>query len=223
MLTLVRLPSNNPERKKRKLDDPDVHALVNHEVNCSWVGLYYDKVQTLISMVDPLFVIEVGVAYGYHAKHILKANSGIEYVGVDPFVVGYGVDDPFQRDVADLFESGPQEAMDRLYSAVTATLQHHWPGRSRLIRESSVEASKAYGEDSVPFLFLDGDHTYDSVLKDLRAWWPKISKGGILVGDDFAWGEVASAVSDFCGEISVNCFTVGSPTNEHLTFYLVKP
>jgi len=34
-------------------------------------------------------------------------------------------------------------------------------------------------------IHLDAGHDYDSVSSDLRAWWPLLSPGGLLVGDDY--------------------------------------
>ena len=39
-------------------------------------------------------------------------------------------------------------------------------------------------KESIDFMFIDGDHRYSQVTKDINAWWPKIRKGGILCGHD---------------------------------------
>lgn len=50
---------------------------------------------------------------------------------------------------------------------------------------------------------VDGGHDYHSVMSDLRVWWPMISEGGILLGDDYhplgidVWPEVRAAFHDF--------------------------
>ena len=31
----------------------------------------------------------------------------------------------------------------------------------------------------------DALHTYEAVLADLRAWWPRLRRGGLLSGDDY--------------------------------------
>jgi Methyltransferase domain len=50
-------------------------------------------------------------------------------------------------------------------------------------------------------LHLDGAHDYNSVRCDLGAWWPLISPGGILIGDDYyrngAWPGVRRAFDEF--------------------------
>jgi len=35
------------------------------------------------------------------------------------------------------------------------------------------------------FVFIDADHTYESVKKDILAWYPKVKKGGIIAGHNY--------------------------------------
>lgn len=48
---------------------------------------------------------------------------------------------------------------------------------------------------------IDASHEYDDVVADLRAWWPRVRCGGILMGDDYArasnWPGVRRAVDEF--------------------------
>jgi len=170
---------------KFELSDEDL--LLSHEESCSWPALYYDKIQSLIELITPSRILEIGVAYGYHARHILSKNRGSEYVGIDPYVAGYDDEDLFSKDVATLFHSVPDEAMDRLYGAVFGGLKRDFGNRASIYREESVAASKRFENSSLPFVFVDANHRYEAVFEDLEAWWPKISPGGVLCGDDFLW------------------------------------
>lgn len=49
----------------------------------------------------------------------------------------------------------------------------------------SVLASKKFPNKSLDIVFIDGDHSYKQVIKDIDAWLPKIRKGGIIAGHDF--------------------------------------
>ncbi|MBS6829563.1 MAG: class I SAM-dependent methyltransferase [Desulfovibrio sp.] len=42
-------------------------------------------------------------------------------------------------------------------------------------------------EDSVDFLFLDGDHSYEGVKTDIEAWFPKLRSGGVIAMHDIGW------------------------------------
>ena len=68
------------------------------------------------------------------------------------------------------------------------------------IKMNSIDASKLFPDESIDFLHLDASHDYENVMKDLKAWFPKIKKGGVISGDDFdikAWAGVVHAVADF--------------------------
>ena len=64
----------------------------------------------------------------------------------------------------------------------------------------SVAASKLYQDNSVDFVFIDGDHRYEMVLKDIESWFPKVKIGGIIAGHDYAWSkDVRRAVHEYFG------------------------
>jgi hypothetical protein len=52
-------------------------------------------------------------------------------------------------------------------------------------------------------IHLDGAHDFNSVSADLRAWWPLLAPGGLLVGDDYfttgVWASVRDAFDTFFG------------------------
>ena len=60
-----------------------------------------------------------------------------------------------------------------------------------------VVADNASDDGSVDLLYLDGNHSYNEVIKDLNAWLPKIKDGGSIIGDDWTWKTVKKAVLDF--------------------------
>jgi len=56
---------------------------------------------------------------------------------------------------------------------------------------------------------LDAAHDYESVIADLRAWWPVVASGGILIGDDYypdglGWPGVLKAFDEFFGELGIS-------------------
>lgn len=68
------------------------------------------------------------------------------------------------------------------------------------IRKDSYLAADDYADNSVDFVFIDGDHTYEGCKKDILAWLPKMKKNSVLAGHDYAWHEpVRRAVADVFG------------------------
>jgi hypothetical protein len=66
------------------------------------------------------------------------------------------------------------------------------------IRESSLNASRLFEDNSLDFVFIDADHDYDSVISDIQAWFPKMKSNSIIAGHDYTWyPEVRRAVNTF--------------------------
>jgi predicted O-methyltransferase YrrM len=54
------------------------------------------------------------------------------------------------------------------------------------------------GNTQVDFVYIDGDHSYESTIADMERWWQLLSPHGILAGHDFnCWGGVERAVQEF--------------------------
>ena len=53
------------------------------------------------------------------------------------------------------------------------------------IKKNSWDASNDFEDESVDFIFIDADHKYESVVKDIQSWLPKLKKGGMMSGHDF--------------------------------------
>jgi len=67
------------------------------------------------------------------------------------------------------------------------------------IRDTSDNASKQFDDNSFDAVYIDGDHRYDSVIKDIKTWIPKVKKNGILCGHDY-YESIKIAVNDTIGE-----------------------
>jgi SAM-dependent methyltransferase len=53
------------------------------------------------------------------------------------------------------------------------------------VKLPSEQAATLFADGSIDFVFLDGDHGYEAVLRDLCAWYPKVRPGGHLAGHDY--------------------------------------
>lgn len=70
----------------------------------------------------------------------------------------------------------------------------------KVIPAFTNDAAKMYEDNSIDFLMIDADHSYQGVKEDIVNWKPKMKSGGIMSGHDFVpydWGVgVTKAVTE---------------------------
>lgn len=54
-----------------------------------------------------------------------------------------------------------------------------------LIQKTSKDASFLYEDNTIDFLYIDGDHSLKIVEQDIKTYFPKVKVGGIISGDDY--------------------------------------
>lgn len=118
---------------------------------------------------------EIGVADGRYAEILCQRIPGLTLFGIDPWAKyeGNWRSENYQKVAL-------KRARERLskYDA-------------RLISHTSIGAYvNEFGEDqfddeSLDFVFIDGDHTFDNVMLDIILWSRKVKKGGIVAGHDY--------------------------------------
>lgn len=69
---------------------------------------------------------------------------------------------------------------------------------------NSKGASVYFKDGCADVVFIDGSHSYQDVLDDMRNFWPKVKVGGIMCGHDWYLGEVPSAVKTFSSETGIS-------------------
>lgn len=67
---------------------------------------------------------------------------------------------------------------------------------------TSDDAAKLYEDGSIDFLMVDGDHSYEGVVRDLKNYLPKMRPGGLIAGDDAFVPEIVQAVKDVAGHLN---------------------
>ncbi|HUG69564.1 MAG TPA: class I SAM-dependent methyltransferase [Pirellulaceae bacterium] len=66
----------------------------------------------------------------------------------------------------------------------------------RVLRSNTIDAANQFADDSIDLLLHDASHDFDSVVADLRVWYPKLKPHGWLFCDDYEeqWKGVIDAV-----------------------------
>jgi predicted O-methyltransferase YrrM len=62
------------------------------------------------------------------------------------------------------------------------------------------EVAKEIEDGSLDFVFIDADHLYESVKRDILSWHPKLKPNGLLMGHDAHLPGVIKAVRECCKE-----------------------
>lgn len=95
--------------------------------------------------------------------------------------------------------SMPQEWHDRNFREAMERVEVHGK-RAVPLRGASVDMALRVPNQSLALCYIDGDHSYEGVMADLKAWVPKVVPGGVVALHDFeatAYG-VKRAVQEFC-------------------------
>lgn len=71
-------------------------------------------------------------------------------------------------------------------------------GRVAIHQMDSAEAAIVADDNSLDFVFIDADHSYEGCKRDIEAWYPKVRKGGLVAGHDYnpKWPGVIKAVNE---------------------------
>ena len=99
-----------------------------------------------------------------------------------------------------------------------------WDSNVTFLRGISSEMAWMVPDNSIGLLYLDGDHSYEGVMKDLIAYFNKVVKGGIIAGHDFLAVQygVKQAVEDFCKIYNYEINIIKEDKDEDSGFYFIK-
>ena len=120
---------------------------------------------------------EIGIGYGFHAKQILKNTNIDKLYLVDP--MQYYKNDAFADDVI------KYGGFEKLINNINFNLKDY-ENRYTWFRQSSLTiTNEQIKDEELDAVFIDADHSYEAVIKDLPFWWKKMRIGGWLLGDDY--------------------------------------
>jgi len=131
--------------------------------------------------------VEVGVAYGANVERLRQLWTDVRMYLVDPWLAYY-----LQR----------QPKQDEYYNITRGKFGED--ERIEIIKKYSVDAAWDFLCKGRQFdiVFIDGDHKYEEVLRDIEAWYPLVRNGGILCGHDYSKDHpgVSKAVKGIFGD-----------------------
>lgn len=117
--------------------------------------------------------VEVGTFKGEFAKQILSTWEGILYM-VDPWrelTKGY-------IDISNHINH-PTSYLETINNL------KGFEDRGFMLRGKSSQIVDLFEDESLDFVYIDGNHEYSYVKEDIDLWYPKIKKGGLISGHDY--------------------------------------
>ena len=112
---------------------------------------------------------EIGVLRGEFTEEFCKA--GLKMYAIDPWT--------YYRN----YRRHPQEAsMDEIYNVAKDRLTSY---DCTLIRKKSMDALEDFEDESLDFVYIDGNHRIKYIVEDIYEWYRKIKPGGCIAGHDY--------------------------------------
>lgn len=131
---------------------------------------------------NDLIGAEIGVRYGVHSLTILRHLPVKTLYLIDPQKEYEGIDGGHKRGF-----KGIRKGLRRNLKAYSDKL---------VFIEKFSEDAVCDIPDNIDFIYIDGNHNYEYVKKDVDLYYPKLKKGGVLCGHDFQIPDVARAVCE---------------------------
>ncbi|MCA9770371.1 class I SAM-dependent methyltransferase [Candidatus Dependentiae bacterium] len=162
-------------------------------------------------------VAEVGVQEGRLSEKILRICNPKKLYLIDCW------EEQNQEDYPDIHGNQTQHEQDSKYIKVKKKFADD--PRVVVIKAFSPEASKLFEDSFFDWIYIDANHTYDAVKKDLHAWFSKVKDHGFLCGHDYTYrGEpypigVIPAVNEFVHDHFLNITML---TNEEWASYAIE-
>ncbi len=100
----------------------------------------------------------------------------------------------------------------------------------KIFRSDSITAAENFQTSYFDFIYIDTDHSYETTIKELRAWKTKIKDDGIIAGHDYMMGNwlktlrygVIEAVHQFCVEDNWQLIYLTADQTENLSFAIKR-
>lgn len=145
--------------------------------------------------------VEIGVFAGELSQRLLERPDLTLWM-VDSWAAGNG-----ENGLGDFHSALSQEQQDH-YLGATRIATEFAGDRARILVKPSLDAAREIADESLDFVFIDADHSYEACRADIAAWLPKVKPTGFISGHDYEnpgfpqWG-VKRAVDELLGAVEL--------------------
>ena len=112
--------------------------------------------------------VEIGVQWGLYSAILCKANPNIELYSIDPWLY-----------------SKRKSSKARAEQKFNKSVKRLSPFNATVIRKKSMDALVDFKDNSLDFVFIDGNHSFDYAVSDIIHWTHKVRQGGVIAVHDY--------------------------------------
>ena len=123
--------------------------------------------------------LEIGVHKGEFSEKIIEIVNPSRLYLVDPWTIF----DDDKYDQSWYGKTTPQEEMNQRHDLVVEKFKTN--ANVTIIRDLSTDAAKELEDNSLDFIYIDGDHYFKSTYKDLIDSFEVLKVNGFIIIDDF--------------------------------------
>jgi len=130
--------------------------------------------------------LEIGICRGENIVYFLENCDKLEKIHcIDPYL-------PYMDWVGPI----TQEDMDSYHEIA---IKNFSPNGDKIVvhKDTSDNCVDKFEDGQFDYIFIDGDHSFDGVMKDLKNYYSKVKSGGIFSGHDINLIDVQRALRDF--------------------------
>lgn len=163
---------------------------------------------------DKGFIVgaEIGVLDGTYAEQLCQNIPGVKLYCVDSW-----------RARPEYTDYTNPKTFSRAHERAQKALK---PYGCILVRKLSLDAVKDFSDESLDFVYIDADHTFDAVIQDMVVWTKKVRRGGIVAGHDFHNTNtigVEDAVRAYCNHHRLDLRITRERDHHQHSWYFPKP
>lgn len=172
-----------------------IKKLLRYALDIFMIAEKYNFLLEIIKENNFKNYVEVGVWKGKTLFGIADGNKHLRIWGIDEYKSenynNYTHGEIMANISNETYDKIKQDILNRSSTFKNITI----------ITENSLTATKRFSNNSLDIVFIDASHDYKNTCNDIRAWLPKVRKGGILCGHDFNLRHfsVVRAVGDLIG------------------------
>ena len=166
--------------------------------------------------------IEIGVGLGKFSRILVEKSDLRKIYLLDAWK-------EFPKDEYQDISNKAQAEQDARYESVVRLFEPN-KDRVEIIRDDCTCAVNKFEDGFFDFIYIDANHEYAHVKRDILQWYPKSRSGGVFSGHDYMDGikrsgvyGVKSAVDEFCKTIGVIPTITGGTRRCPPSWYFIKP